>query len=158
MLEGSPAHAKALYRRGTAYMLAGDFEEARSDFKRVGLPHLLMREVNAEMISVLSASVFQMMTVDKSSEPDATAALLKLKQKEQVNEPLPCRVASLFRRAACLPYEAMERRKRRRRPRGNSRGFSTKSRGKSPKSARTLLQTTSPQDQETQTPTWAAPP
>ncbi|CAA7389808.1 unnamed protein product [Spirodela intermedia] len=61
VLEGSPAHAKALYRRGTAYMLAGDFEEARSDFKR-------------------------MMTVDKSSEPDATAALLKLKQKEQEAE------------------------------------------------------------------------
>ncbi|KAK9289378.1 hypothetical protein L1049_007533 [Liquidambar formosana] len=58
VLDANPAHVKALYRRGMAFMSAGDFEEARSDFK-------------------------MMMTVDKSSEPDATAALLKLKQKEQ---------------------------------------------------------------------------
>lgn len=58
VLDASPAHVKALYRRGMAYMSAGDFEEARADFKA-------------------------MITFDKSSEPDATAALLKLKQKEQ---------------------------------------------------------------------------
>ncbi|XP_078427970.1 FKBP-type peptidyl-prolyl cis-trans isomerase family protein [Wolffia australiana] len=61
VLEGSPAHVKALYRRGTSYMLAGDFEEARSDFKR-------------------------MITVDKSSEPGAMAALQTLKQKEREAE------------------------------------------------------------------------
>ncbi|RZC78438.1 hypothetical protein C5167_002626 [Papaver somniferum] len=58
VLEASPGHVKALYRRGMAYMSAGDFEEARSDFKK-------------------------MITIDKSLEPDATAALKKLKQKEQ---------------------------------------------------------------------------
>ncbi|KAI3910440.1 hypothetical protein MKX01_034834 [Papaver californicum] len=58
VLEASPGHVKALYRRGMAYMSAGDFEEARSDFKK-------------------------MITIDKSSESDATAALKKLKQKEQ---------------------------------------------------------------------------
>ncbi|KAJ1381590.1 Tetratricopeptide-like helical domain superfamily [Sesbania bispinosa] len=49
---------KGLYRRGMAYMAAGDFDEARADFK-------------------------MMMKVDKSTETDATAALLKLRQKEQ---------------------------------------------------------------------------
>ncbi|KAF6161054.1 hypothetical protein GIB67_007695 [Kingdonia uniflora] len=58
VLDSSPAHVKALYRRGMAYMSAGDFDEARSDFKA-------------------------MITADKSSEPDATSALLRLKLKEQ---------------------------------------------------------------------------
>ncbi|OWM81771.1 hypothetical protein CDL15_Pgr007809 [Punica granatum] len=58
VLDANPAHVKALYRRGMAYMSAGDFEEARTDFKA-------------------------MIKFDKSSEPDANAALLKLKQKEQ---------------------------------------------------------------------------
>uniref|UniRef100_A0A6N2MN14 peptidylprolyl isomerase n=1 Tax=Salix viminalis TaxID=40686 RepID=A0A6N2MN14_SALVM len=58
VLEANPAHAKALYRRGMAYMEVGDFEEARSDFE-------------------------MMLKVDKSSELDATAALKKLKQKQQ---------------------------------------------------------------------------
>lgn len=58
VLEANPAHVKGLYRRGMAYMAAGDFEEARADFK-------------------------MMMKVDKSTESDATAALQKLKQKEQ---------------------------------------------------------------------------
>uniref|UniRef100_A0A2N9HPV3 peptidylprolyl isomerase n=1 Tax=Fagus sylvatica TaxID=28930 RepID=A0A2N9HPV3_FAGSY len=58
VLDANPAHVKALYRRGMAYMAAGDFEEARGDFK-------------------------MMMKIDNSSEADATAALLKLKQKEQ---------------------------------------------------------------------------
>ncbi|GMH13474.1 hypothetical protein Nepgr_015315 [Nepenthes gracilis] len=58
VLDTNPVHVKALYRRGMAYMLAGDFEEARNDFD-------------------------MMIKVGKSSEPDATAALQKLKQKEQ---------------------------------------------------------------------------
>ncbi|KAI3474153.1 hypothetical protein Pfo_028941 [Paulownia fortunei] len=49
---------KALYRRGMAYMAAGDFEEARADFNK-------------------------MMTIDKPSETTAKAALLKLKKEEQ---------------------------------------------------------------------------
>ncbi|KAK1265753.1 Peptidyl-prolyl cis-trans isomerase PASTICCINO1 [Acorus gramineus] len=61
VLDANPAHVKALYRRGVAYMSAGDFDEARSDFN-------------------------MMISVDKSSEPDATAALLKLKQMEQKAE------------------------------------------------------------------------
>ncbi|MCI30648.1 peptidyl-prolyl cis-trans isomerase PASTICCINO1-like, partial [Trifolium medium] len=59
VLEANPAHVKGLYRRGMAYMGNGDFDEARADFK-------------------------MMMKVDKSTESDANAALLKLKQKEQV--------------------------------------------------------------------------
>ncbi|KAF8396822.1 hypothetical protein HHK36_018455 [Tetracentron sinense] len=58
VLDANPVHVKALYRRGMAYMSAGDFEEARMDFTK-------------------------MISIDKSSEPDATAALLKLTQKEQ---------------------------------------------------------------------------
>ncbi|XP_037497494.1 peptidyl-prolyl cis-trans isomerase PASTICCINO1 isoform X2 [Jatropha curcas] len=58
VVDANPAHVKGLYRRGMAYMANGDFEEARSDFE-------------------------MMMKVDKSSEPDATAALQKLKQKKQ---------------------------------------------------------------------------
>ncbi|BAT96328.1 Peptidyl-prolyl cis-trans isomerase [Vigna angularis] len=58
VLDANPAHVKGLYRRGMAYMTAGDFEEAKADFK-------------------------MMMKVDKSTESDATAALQKLKQKEQ---------------------------------------------------------------------------
>ncbi|KAJ0027515.1 hypothetical protein Pint_35291 [Pistacia integerrima] len=58
VLDANPAHVKALYRRGMAYMAVGDFEEARSDFE-------------------------MMMKVDKSSEPDATAALSKLKKTMQ---------------------------------------------------------------------------
>ncbi|XP_052172665.1 peptidyl-prolyl cis-trans isomerase PASTICCINO1 [Diospyros lotus] len=58
VLDTNPVHVKALYRRGMAYMSAGDFEEARNDFNK-------------------------MISVDKSSEPNARAALLKVKQKEQ---------------------------------------------------------------------------
>lgn len=36
VLDASPAHVKALYRRGMSYMLAGDFDDARSNFKMVG--------------------------------------------------------------------------------------------------------------------------
>ncbi|XP_028786005.1 peptidyl-prolyl cis-trans isomerase PASTICCINO1 [Neltuma alba] len=61
VLDANPAHVKGLYRRGMAYMAAGDFEEAKNDFN-------------------------MMLKVDKSTEPDATAALLKLQQKEQEAE------------------------------------------------------------------------
>ncbi|KAL1549178.1 G1/S-specific cyclin pas1 [Salvia divinorum] len=58
VLDANPAHVKALYRRGMAYMAVGNFEEARADFNK-------------------------MMSVDKSSEATANAALLKLKREEQ---------------------------------------------------------------------------
>lgn len=61
VLDANPVHVKALYRRGMSFMLLGEFDDARNDFEK-------------------------MITVDKSSEPDATAALLKLKQKEQEAE------------------------------------------------------------------------
>ncbi|KAF8728781.1 hypothetical protein HU200_018059 [Digitaria exilis] len=61
VLDANPVHVKALYRRGMSYMLLGEFDDARNDFQK-------------------------MITIDKSSEPDATAALLKLKQKEQEAE------------------------------------------------------------------------
>ncbi|XP_006650115.1 peptidyl-prolyl cis-trans isomerase PASTICCINO1 [Oryza brachyantha] len=61
VLEANPAHVKALYRRGMAYMLLGEFDDAKKDFEK-------------------------MIAVDKSSEPDATAALLKLKQTIQETE------------------------------------------------------------------------
>lgn len=58
VLDANPVHIKALYRRGMAYMAAGDFEEARNDFNK-------------------------MISIDKSSETIAKAALLKLKKEEQ---------------------------------------------------------------------------
>lgn len=58
VLDANPVHFKALYRRGMAYMSAGDFEEARADFNK-------------------------MMTIDKSSESTVKAALLKLNKEEQ---------------------------------------------------------------------------
>ncbi|KAJ3691018.1 hypothetical protein LUZ61_020182 [Rhynchospora tenuis] len=61
VLDANPVHVKALYRRGMAHMQAGDFEEAKQDFEA-------------------------MIKADKSAEPDATAALAKLKQKEQETE------------------------------------------------------------------------
>ncbi|CAK9151421.1 unnamed protein product [Ilex paraguariensis] len=58
VLDANPVHVKALYRRGMAYMSAGDFDEARDDFNK-------------------------MMKIDKSSEDNAKAALLKLKREQQ---------------------------------------------------------------------------
>lgn len=58
VLGENPRHAKALYRRGIAFMSCGDFDEARKDFKMI-------------------------IDVDKSLEPDVTAALAKVKRKEQ---------------------------------------------------------------------------
>ncbi|KAL3639470.1 G1/S-specific cyclin pas1 [Castilleja foliolosa] len=57
VLDTNPVHSKALYRRGMAYMAAGDFEEARADFNK--------------------------MMMDKASESSAKAALVKLKKEEQ---------------------------------------------------------------------------
>uniref|UniRef100_A0A0A9CHY0 Uncharacterized protein n=1 Tax=Arundo donax TaxID=35708 RepID=A0A0A9CHY0_ARUDO len=61
VLDANPVHVKALYRRGMSYMLLGEFDDAKNDFEK-------------------------MITVDKSSEPDATAALVKLKQTIQETE------------------------------------------------------------------------
>ncbi|XP_010504190.1 PREDICTED: peptidyl-prolyl cis-trans isomerase PASTICCINO1 [Camelina sativa] len=61
VLEAKPGHVKGLYRRGMAYIAGGEYDDARNDFN-------------------------MMIKVDKSSEADATAALLKLKQKEQEAE------------------------------------------------------------------------
>ncbi|KAL2929260.1 Peptidyl-prolyl cis-trans isomerase PASTICCINO1, partial [Bienertia sinuspersici] len=58
VLDANPVHLKALYRRGMAYMELGEFNDAKLDFVK-------------------------MMKFDKSSEPDAKAALQKLKQREQ---------------------------------------------------------------------------
>ena len=35
VLDASPVHVKALYRRGMSYMLLGDFDEARNNFNKV---------------------------------------------------------------------------------------------------------------------------
>ncbi|CAH8286677.1 unnamed protein product [Eruca vesicaria subsp. sativa] len=61
VLEAKPGNVKGLYRRGMAYMAGGEYQDARNDFN-------------------------MMIKVDKSSEADATTALLKLKQKEQEAE------------------------------------------------------------------------
>lgn len=37
VLDANPVHVKALYRRGMAYMEAGDYDEARADFNKVNL-------------------------------------------------------------------------------------------------------------------------
>ena len=85
VLDTNPVHVKALYRRGMSYMLGGDFDDARSDFEKVSDTileyHVLLVELYCKIYVI---AYDQMITVDKSSEPDATAALLKLKQREQV--------------------------------------------------------------------------
>ncbi|KAL3678473.1 hypothetical protein R1sor_021429 [Riccia sorocarpa] len=58
VLEGNPHHVKALFRRGTSYTATGDYELARKDFN-------------------------EMVKIDKSTEPDAIAALSKLRKAEQ---------------------------------------------------------------------------
>ena len=35
VIDANPGNAKALYRRGMAYMTLGDFEEAKNDFEMV---------------------------------------------------------------------------------------------------------------------------
>jgi hypothetical protein len=35
VLDANPVHVKALYRRGTSYMLLGEFDDARNDFNKV---------------------------------------------------------------------------------------------------------------------------
>eukprot|EP00250_Pteridium_aquilinum_P000485 c10528_g1_i1 orf=155-1990(-) len=61
VLDESPQHVKALYRRGMSHMAVGDFDEAKSDF-------------NA------------MLTIDKLVESDVKAALSKLRRKQQEAE------------------------------------------------------------------------
>ncbi|KAL2610005.1 hypothetical protein R1flu_028578 [Riccia fluitans] len=58
VLEGNPHHVKALFRRGTSYTATFDYDLARNDFN-------------------------EMMKIDKSAEPDAIAALSKLRKAEQ---------------------------------------------------------------------------
>ena len=86
VLEANPAHVKALYRRGTSYMLLGEFNDARNDFEKVSDTILKCMSTNHCPKLRVIVLLYQMITIDKSSEPDATAALLKLKQKEQVFE------------------------------------------------------------------------
>lgn len=72
VLDANPAHVKGLYRRGMAHMALGEFEEAQRDFE-------------------------MMMKVDKSSEPDATAALSKLrKQRQEVESKVRKQFKGLF--------------------------------------------------------------
>ncbi|MCO5576182.1 hypothetical protein L7F22_029990 [Adiantum nelumboides] len=61
VLEESPNHVKALYRRGMSHMAVADFDEAKADF-------------NA------------MLTIDKAVEADVKAALAKLRKKQQEAE------------------------------------------------------------------------
>lgn len=61
VLDESPCHVKALYRRGMSHMAVADFEDAKADF-------------NA------------MLTVDKTVEADVKAALAKLRKKQQEAE------------------------------------------------------------------------
>lgn len=49
VLDSSPAHVKALYRRGIAYMSAGDFAEARSDFETVA--SILEKGISSKCLS-----------------------------------------------------------------------------------------------------------
>lgn len=84
VLDANPAHIKALYRRGMAYMTAGDFEEAKRDFNMVTLSFPDFQNWIGITISKFASGFYQMIKLDKSSEPDAKAALQKVKQKEQV--------------------------------------------------------------------------
>ncbi|KAI5078705.1 hypothetical protein GOP47_0006376 [Adiantum capillus-veneris] len=61
VLEESPNHVKALYRRGMSHMAVADFDDARADF-------------NA------------MLTIDNAVEADVKAALAKLRKKQQEAE------------------------------------------------------------------------
>ncbi|EXB55867.1 Peptidyl-prolyl cis-trans isomerase PASTICCINO1 [Morus notabilis] len=82
VLDANPAHVKALYRRDMAYMAAGDFEEAMTDFQMM-IKVDKSSESDAKVALLKLTQKKLMIKVDESSKPDAKAALLKLTQKEQ---------------------------------------------------------------------------
>ena len=73
-------------------MELGEFQDAKNDFDQVlfySFSVILYENHNGSitgslLLNVLSFQWRQMMKFDKSSEPDAKAALQKLKQREQV--------------------------------------------------------------------------
>lgn len=60
VLDANPVHVKALYRRGMAYMAAGDFEEARSDFNKVFSIYFLLVEfsIDLDILYLLMSCIF----------------------------------------------------------------------------------------------------
>lgn len=60
VLDANPVHVKALYRRGMAYMGAGDFEEARSDFNKVFSIYFLLVEfsIALDILYLLMSCIF----------------------------------------------------------------------------------------------------
>ncbi|KAI3915032.1 hypothetical protein MKW92_053801 [Papaver armeniacum] len=98
VLEASPGHLKALYRRGKTHMSAGDFEEARSDFKkRITIDKSSEPDATSALknLKTYFPDRCQRITIDKSSEPDATSALKNLNQKEQEVEMKDCLTRSM---------------------------------------------------------------
>lgn len=49
VMEENPQHAKAYYRRGLAYTVTGDYEEARADFNKVRQAWAVMHHLHRQV-------------------------------------------------------------------------------------------------------------
>ena len=65
VLDANPVHVKALYRRGMAYMSAGEFDEARTDFKKVTVAHGCTIQRKTNKFSILYMDILMLCIMNR---------------------------------------------------------------------------------------------